>query len=163
MSDHGSTSVSQVVDRVIRSFGLESVLHQYPEALPYATRRLVGIARALATSPSVLLLDEPAAGLDDKSTHELAALIRDLAHEWGIAVLLVEHDVAMVMATCDRVIALEFGRICRRVEVGELPFRHRPQFGGEVQFRSVCLGHWFCLPIRTPLLTRFARRIKPCS
>ena len=95
---------------VIRSFGLESVLHQYPEALPYATRRLVGIARALATSPSVLLLDEPAAGLDDKSTHELAALIRDLAHEWGIAVLLVEHDVAMVMATCDRVIALEFGR-----------------------------------------------------
>ena len=99
-----------IAQAVIRSFGLESVLHEYPDALPYATRRLVGIARALATSPSVLLLDEPAAGLDDKSTHELAVLIRDLAHEWGIAVLLVEHDVAMVMATCDRVIALDFGR-----------------------------------------------------
>ncbi len=99
-----------IAQAVIRSFGLEAVLHAYPDALPYATRRLVGIARSVATTPSVLLLDEPAAGLDDNSTHELSDLIRDLAHEWGIAVLLVEHDVSMVMRTCDRVVAVEFGR-----------------------------------------------------
>ena len=103
-------ALPDIARAVIRAFALESVLQQYPDALPYATRRLVGIARALATSPSVLLLDEPAAGLDDQSTRELSRLIRDLAQRWGIAVLLVEHDVAMVMSTCDRVIAIEFGR-----------------------------------------------------
>ena len=103
-------ALPDIARAVIRAFALESVLQQYPDALPYATRRLVGIARALATSPSVLLLDEPAAGLDDQSTRELSRLIRDLAQQWGIAVLLVEHDVAMVMSTCDRVIAIEFGR-----------------------------------------------------
>ena len=104
------TPLPDIVQAVIRSFALQDVLGLYPDALPYATRRLVGIARALATGPSVLLLDEPAAGLDDHSTQELAALIRKLAHDWGIAVLLVEHDVAMVMRTCDRVVAIEFGR-----------------------------------------------------
>ena len=68
------------------------------------------IARAVAAGPSVLLLDEPAAGLDERSTRELSVLIRKLARQWGIAVLLVEHDVAMVMDTCDRVVAVEFGR-----------------------------------------------------
>ena len=94
----------------IRRFGLQDSLDAYPDALPYATRRMVGIARALATGPSVLLLDEPAAGLDEASTQELSALIRELARDWGLAVLLVEHDVSMVMRTCDRVAALEFGR-----------------------------------------------------
>jgi ABC-type branched-subunit amino acid transport system ATPase component len=94
----------------IRIFGLQDVLQAYPDSLPYATRRLVGIARAVAAGPSVLLLDEPAAGLDERSTRELSVLIRKLARQWGIAVLLVEHDVAMVMDTCDRVVAVEFGR-----------------------------------------------------
>lgn len=94
----------------IQTFGLQDVLQAYPDALPYATRRLVGIARAVAAGPSVLLLDEPAAGLDERSTRELSVLIRALARSWGIAVLLVEHDVAMVMETCDRVVAVEFGR-----------------------------------------------------
>ncbi len=94
----------------IRIFGLQDVLQAYPDSLPYATRRLVGIARAVAAGPSVLLLDEPAAGLDERSTRELSLLIRKLARQWGIAVLLVEHDVAMVMDTCDRVVAVEFGR-----------------------------------------------------
>ena len=103
------TPLPDIAQAVIRRFELEGVLATYPDSLPYATRRLVGIARAVATAPSVLLLDEPAAGLDDKSTGELADLIRELAHEWGIAVLLVEHDVAMVMRACDRVVAIEFG------------------------------------------------------
>ena len=61
-------------------------------------------------APSVLLLDEPAAGLDDTETRELGHLITRLAKDWGIAVLLVEHDVGLVLSICDRVEALDFGR-----------------------------------------------------
>jgi sulfate-transporting ATPase len=98
----------------IDEFGLGDVLDQKPGDLPYAQRRTIAIARAVATFPSVLLLDEPAAGLDDWATNELATLIRRLADEWGIGVLLVEHDVGMVMRTCDRVVALEFGQVIGR-------------------------------------------------
>ncbi len=95
----------------IDEFALGDVLDQKPGDLPYAQRRTIAIARAVASSPSVLLLDEPAAGLDDWATGELATLIRRLADEWGMGVLLVEHDVGMVMRTCDRVVALDFGRV----------------------------------------------------
>ena len=78
--------------------------------LPYAQRHLVSIARAVASQASVLLLDEPAAGLDDESSQELTLLIRRLADRWRVAVLLVEHDVPLVMQTCDRVVVLEQGR-----------------------------------------------------
>jgi ABC-type branched-subunit amino acid transport system ATPase component/ABC-type branched-subunit amino acid transport system permease subunit len=81
--------------------------------LSYGERRLLGIARAVAGSPSVLLLDEPAAGLSDDETRELAVLVRRLADDWGIGVLLVEHDMEMVMNVCDEVVVLDFGRrIC---------------------------------------------------
>ena len=93
----------------VREFGLEADLDRRPEELPYGTRRLVAIARAVATSPSVLLLDEPAAGLDETETAELGRLVRRLAKEWGIAVLLVEHDVSLVFDVCDRVTVLDFG------------------------------------------------------
>ena len=104
-------SVSSVALAAIEEFQLEPVLGKKPGELPYAQRRTVAIARAVAGSPSVLLLDEPAAGLDDWSTNELSLLIRRLADEWGMAVLLVEHDVGMVMGTCDRIVVLDFGRV----------------------------------------------------
>ena len=94
----------------VREFQLEDVLNRRPADLPYATRRLVAIARAVATQPAVLLLDEPAAGLDERSSRELADLIRRLAKDWGMAVLLVEHDVAMVLDLCDHVEVLNFGK-----------------------------------------------------
>jgi len=95
----------------VREFRLEQYLGQRPSTLPYSVRRLVGIARAVATAPSVLLLDEPASGLSDHESAELGALIRRLAHAWGMAILLVEHDVELVMSVCDRVYALDFGRL----------------------------------------------------
>jgi ABC-type branched-subunit amino acid transport system ATPase component len=95
---------------VITQFGLNDVLDSYPESLSSGVRRLVGIARAVATLPSVLLLDEPAAGLDEISTEELSGLIRKLASEWGMGILLIEHDVSMVMRTCDQVVAINFGQ-----------------------------------------------------
>ena len=93
----------------IHEFELTQILDSYPAQLSYAQRRAVGVARAVATSPSVLLLDEPAAGLDDMSTRELARLIRRLADEWKMGILLIEHDVSMVLSTCDEVVAINFG------------------------------------------------------
>jgi ABC-type branched-subunit amino acid transport system ATPase component len=89
---------------------LEPDLDRLPSDLPYGRRRLVGIARALAAAPSVLLLDEPAAGLDDHETEELGRQVRRLADERGVAVLLIEHDVELVLRICDRVVVLDFGR-----------------------------------------------------
>ncbi len=95
----------------IREFDLEESLDQLPGELPYGRRRLVGIARAAASGPSILMLDEPAAGLDEAESRELASLIRRLASERGIGVLLVEHDVALVMSTCDRIVVIDFGKV----------------------------------------------------
>jgi sulfate-transporting ATPase len=97
----------------IREFDLENDLLRQVQDLPYGHRRLLAIARAVATQPSVLMLDEPAAGLGDVETAELAHLVRRLADDWGIAVLLVEHDMNFVMSVCDRLVVLDFGRqIC---------------------------------------------------
>jgi sulfate-transporting ATPase len=81
-----------------------------PDKLPYGVRRLVGVVRAVSTMPSVMFLDEPAAGLDDHETTELGVLISRLAREWGIGIVLVEHDVDLVMDTCDRIVVLDAGR-----------------------------------------------------
>ena len=94
----------------VREFELQDDLDRLPSELPYGRRRLVGIARALASAPSVLLLDEPAAGLDDHETLELGRQVRRLADERGLAVLLIEHDVELVLRICDRVLVLDFGR-----------------------------------------------------
>ena len=99
---------AQVV-AAIREFRLEDVLDRRVQDLPYGQRRLLAIARAVATQPSVLLLDEPAAGLGDVETSELAHLVRRLADDWGLAVLLVEHDMNFVMSVCDEIVVLDFG------------------------------------------------------
>ncbi len=94
---------------VVREFGLEADLDRRPEELPYGRRRMVALARAVAASPSVLLLDEPAAGLGAEETRELGRMVRRLADEWGLGVLLVEHDVPLVLEACDRVTVIAFG------------------------------------------------------
>src|SRR4029453_3984611 len=93
----------------VREFALEDDLDRLPGELPYGRRRLVGIARAVASAPSVLLLDEPAAGLDETETSELGNLVRRLAEERGMAVLLIEHDVSLVLRVGDRIVVLDFG------------------------------------------------------
>jgi len=95
----------------IIEFGLEPHLFKTPSELPYGVRRLVGIARAVATEASVVALDEPAAGLDEQEAQELGILLRKLANEWDMGILLVEHNVELVMRTCDRVYALNFGEL----------------------------------------------------
>ena len=100
----------------IEEFELADDLDKFPSDLSFGKRRTVGIARAVAARPSVLLLDEPAAGLGERETEELGHLIRRLADEWGIAIMLVEHDVSLVFSMCDRVTAMDFGEV---IAVGE--------------------------------------------
>jgi sulfate-transporting ATPase len=107
----GRPPFSDVMQAVIDEFELVEVLWQSPEVLPYAQRHLVAIARAVATSPAILLLDEPGAGLDQVSIRELGRLIRRLASEWGMGVLLIEHNVPLVLDTCDRIVVLDFGQV----------------------------------------------------
>jgi sulfate-transporting ATPase len=94
----------------IDAFGLREDLVRRADELPYGRRRLLAIARAVAAEPSVLLLDEPCAGLDAHESAEVADLVRRLADEWGLAVLLNEHDMDVVMGICDHVIVLDAGR-----------------------------------------------------
>jgi sulfate-transporting ATPase len=94
----------------IREFKFEADLEHAAQDLPYGKRRLLAIARAVATHPSVLLLDEPAAGLGDAETAELAELTGRLARDWGMAILLIEHDMNFVMSVCDRLVVIDFGR-----------------------------------------------------
>jgi sulfate-transporting ATPase len=106
----GKAFLTPVAQTAVVDFKLAETLHQLPSDLAYSQRRLVGIARAVALGPSILLLDEPAAGLSMFESQELSSLLRRLAESWGIGILLVEHDVEMVMSVCDRVVVLDFGR-----------------------------------------------------
>jgi sulfate-transporting ATPase len=87
------------------------MLSEYPGELSHGTRRLLAIARVVATGPRVLLLDEPAAGLDVRERNELAEKIRSLAAEQGMAIILVEHDIDLVCSISDTVVALDRGEI----------------------------------------------------
>ena len=102
------------------------------DTLPTGTGRLVELGRALAVSPTVLLLDEPASGQNAEETARFAAVLRGLADD-GLAVLLVEHDMELVMGVCDEVYVLDYGRvICRasRPRIQRRPRRRRrPTWG----------------------------------
>lgn len=102
--------ISGAAQAAVRELGLERRLDDMVERLSYGERRLLAIARAVASGPSVLLLDEPAAGLSGHEVEELKAVVRRLAESWGIAILVVEHDMSFVMEACDYVTVLDFGR-----------------------------------------------------
>jgi branched-chain amino acid transport system ATP-binding protein len=100
---------SVVADEVLARVGLTGVAGDRADALPTGLARLVELGRALATRPTLLLLDEPGSGLDSTESEALGDLLLDLAAD-GMAVLLVEHDVELVMRVCDTVHVLDFGR-----------------------------------------------------
>ncbi len=98
--------------RTDEALELVGVLHRaddHPDDLPYGQRRLVEIARALMTEPRVLLLDEPAAGLNPGEKVRLLEVIRTLNTDRGLTLLLVEHDMKVIMGICDRITVLNFG------------------------------------------------------
>jgi len=107
---HDGRRPDEVAGALLDRVGLAGVADVRADQLPTGQARLVELARALASGPEVLLLDEPASGLDEAETAAFGQLLRSLADE-GMAVLLVEHDVPLVMAVCDVVHVLDVGRV----------------------------------------------------
>jgi ABC-type branched-subunit amino acid transport system ATPase component len=97
------------VDHLVDLLGLTSVANTAASVLPLGTARRVEVARALATGPSVVLLDEPSSGLDGHETSQLGAALRTVVEEERVSLLLVEHDVAMVLGLSSEVAVLDFG------------------------------------------------------
>jgi sulfate-transporting ATPase len=93
----------------IHELQLADHLDDIVKNMPYSRRRLVAIARAIASSPSILMLDEPAAGLSEPERTELRRIVNRLAREWGMAILLIEHDMSFVMDVCEEILVLSFG------------------------------------------------------
>ncbi|SNS01059.1 amino acid/amide ABC transporter ATP-binding protein 1, HAAT family [Humidesulfovibrio mexicanus] len=103
-----------VVDRsyqLLKKVGLEDVAGEYSRNLPYGAQRRLEIARALATDPFLLLLDEPAAGMNPQETLELKEMVIKIREEFQVSVLLIEHDMKMVMSLSDRIYVMEYGRV----------------------------------------------------
>jgi ABC-type branched-subunit amino acid transport system ATPase component len=103
-------SPDAVTERLLALVGLVEIADEPTDSLPTGLARLVELARAMATTPSVLLLDEPSAGLNPEETTTLGKILVTLASE-GMAVLLVEHDMSLVMGICDEVTVLHYGEI----------------------------------------------------
>jgi len=96
---------------LLKIFHLENRAYEASSALPYGQQRRLEILRALATEPQVLLLDEPAAGMNHSETHDLMDTIGHIRKKFGVTILLIEHDMKLVMGICERVIVLDHGTI----------------------------------------------------
>lgn len=96
---------------LLRILGLDQYAETEAGNLPYGAQRRLEIARALATDPKLLLLDEPAAGMNPQETEELMAMIRKVRDHFKISVLLIEHDMKLVMGICERITVLNFGQL----------------------------------------------------
>jgi ABC-type branched-subunit amino acid transport system ATPase component/branched-subunit amino acid ABC-type transport system permease component len=107
----GRPTLSDAARVAVDRFALTAGLDGAPGTLSYGERRLLAIARALAGGPRVILLDEPAAGLGSEERIALRELVRSLADEWNLAVLIIEHDVELVLGVSDTVVALDFGTV----------------------------------------------------
>ena len=94
---------------ILTKIGLQRYENEIAENLPYGAQRRLEIARALATEPVLLLLDEPAAGMNPQETIELVNLIQEIASE-GQSILLIEHDMKLVMSLSDRIFVMDYGK-----------------------------------------------------
>lgn len=101
--------ITQKALDLLKIFHLEEEAHEVAKNLPYGKQRRLEIARALATEPKLLLLDEPAAGMNPQETKELMEMIRWIRKEFNLSILLIEHDMGLVMGVCERIYVLEYG------------------------------------------------------
>ena len=95
---------------LLKVFDLDKEFDYKASNLPYGKQRKLEIARAMATKPQLILLDEPAAGMNDSETAALTELIRGIREKYGITIVLIEHDMQLVMSLCDRVMVVNFGK-----------------------------------------------------
>lgn len=125
--------VAEKSRKLLELLDLADCENQLARSLPYGEQRRLEIARALATGPKLLLLDEPAAGMNPAEKEQLAALIARIRHEFSLAILLIEHDMPFVMRLCERLTVLDYGKIiCRGTpaEVRANPDVIRAYLGG---------------------------------
>src|SRR5882672_927364 len=106
----GEADINRKVHGILGYLHLDDVAHVTVSGLPFGTQKRVELARALAADPKILLLDEPAGGLNHEEVHVLGDLIRKIRDDRKITVLLVEHHMGLVMSIADHVVALNFGR-----------------------------------------------------
>lgn len=95
---------------LLKTFSLDDKAYDKAKNLSYGEQRRLEIARALAASPELLLLDEPAAGMNPQETIELTELIRWIRKEFNVSILLIEHDIKLIMGICDRIAVLDYGK-----------------------------------------------------
>lgn len=105
------SAITKQAIELLKIFKLEDKKSHLAKNLPYGDQRKLEIARALATKPKLLLLDEPAAGMNPIETKDLCNLIREIRDHFKIAILLIEHDMGLVMDVCERIYVLDYGKL----------------------------------------------------
>lgn len=107
----GEKLMTERAMEILKIFDLDGEANQLASNLPYGKQRKLEIARALATNPKLLLLDEPAAGMNPAETAELMNTIALIRDKFKITILLIEHDMSLVMGICEKIVVLEYGRV----------------------------------------------------
>ncbi|MDR3333556.1 MAG: ABC transporter ATP-binding protein [Treponema sp.] len=114
------TRMIERTGELLALFKIDHKKHELARNLPYGEQRKLEIARALAANPSLLLLDEPAAGMNPQETGDLMQLISFIREEFHLTILLIEHDMRLVMGICERILVLDYGRIIAAGLPGEI-------------------------------------------
>lgn len=112
--------VAEETNKLLEIFDLHHKAAELAGSLPYGEQRKLEIVRALATKPRLLLLDEPAAGMNPQETTHLTQLILRIRREFNLAILLIEHDMSLVMKICERIYVLDYGKEIARGTPGEI-------------------------------------------
>lgn len=107
----GEKEMHRKAIELLKIFNLEDKAEETAKNLPYGEQRRLEIARALGTEPKLLLLDEPAAGMNPQETQDLMNLIRWIREQFKLTILLIEHDMSLVMGVCERIYVLDYGTI----------------------------------------------------
>jgi branched-chain amino acid transport system ATP-binding protein len=126
-SRRGGRSVKAISDEALEQVGLTDLADVTVGTMPTPTARLVELARALATRPKILLLDEASSGLNDEETAVVGELLARVVHDTGVAVLLVEHDMSFVMGLCSQLYVLDLGQVIASGTPAEVQADHRVQ------------------------------------
>ncbi|HJH10357.1 MAG TPA: ABC transporter ATP-binding protein [Metalysinibacillus jejuensis] len=121
----GEAKMEQESLAFLKIFGLDKYKDELAKNLPYGMQRRLEIARALAAKPKLLLLDEPAAGMNPQETQDLMELIAFIRKEFGLTILLIEHDMNLVMGICERIYVLDHGQLI--AEGTPLEIRNNPK------------------------------------
>jgi branched-chain amino acid transport system ATP-binding protein len=131
--------MEEAAGELLSLFKIEKMEHQFAKNLPHGEQRKLEIARALASNPILLLLDEPAAGMNPQETEELMKLISFIRSKFHLTILLIEHDMRLVMGICERLMVLDYGRTIAAGHPGEIrsdPSVIKAYLGSEAVFNG---------------------------